>query len=353
MRYDLFLLQSASTPGGPLTRGLRQHPGLFLASRSDCEEKLAGGCEEEMLRDPRSYREGLVNGLVLGSSLHLRSDLPRRVAELCRDDALFVQVVRDPVEEVLLHLRQARLRALLSRHRGAEEPAPPAAEIYVRLRPRLRYFHQGGRYARHFRQWKIVDAAELLAGRRDATLRRLFSSLQLDPDRIPALPPLENVELLEPLLLASERRVEVEGLPLSLRLDFSDPNAGIGRPQLREVAHAPGIAKRVSFPAPDRAVALVVRERDWARLPMALRSALEQTSHFQELLEHDFLPRWIAEAEAVLAELAPGLPGQLEPQLSARVRRELGEEQQGLFGHRPDLANRWGQGSLLGASAPA
>lgn len=353
MRYDLFILESASTPGRPLTRGLRQHPGLFIASRSDCEDNLAGGCEDEMLRDPRSYREGLVNGLILGSALHLRSGVPDRVAGLCRDDALFVQVVRDPVEEVLLHLRQARLRELLSRRRGGEEPAPPAAEIYVRLRPRLRYFHQGERYARHFRQWKIVDAAELAPGRRDATLRRLASSLQLDPDRLPALPPLVNLELLEPLLIASERRVEVEGLPLNLRMDFSDPAGGISQPDLRELARVPSVANRVAFPVPDRALAIVVRERDWSRLPMGLRSALEQSSHFQELLEREFLPRWIGEVEPLLAELLPALPQQLDPQLAARIRRELLEEQRGLFGHRPDLANRWGQRALLRASAPA
>lgn len=353
MRYDLFILESASTPGRPLTRGLRQHPGLFIAARSDCEDNLAGGCEEEMLRDPRTCREGLVNGLILASALHLRTGVPERVAELCRDDALFVQVVRDPVEEVLLHHRQARLRAVLTRRRGEEEPAAPAAEIYVRLRPRLRYFHQGERFARHFRQWKIVDAAELAPGRRDATLRRLASSLQLDPDRLPALPPLVNLELLEPLLLASERRVEVEGVPLTLRLDFSDPSGGISQPDLREVARVPSVANRVGFPVPDRAMALVVREREWARLPIGFRSALEQSSHFQELLEGDFLPAWIAEAEPVLAELLPTLPKQLDAQLEARIRRELVEEQQGLFGHRPDLANRWGQRTLVRASMPA
>lgn len=361
MKYDFFVLQSATGAGLALGHFLAVHPELYVPHRDLTDKAFEQGVEavlasSDLIPAGRPWPKQL--GLMLHSNVQLRDDLPARVAALMQDGARLVQLVRDPAEVLVATHRRLLLASAtdelcrkLGRPgvQGAPRHVPNLARIYEARAERLHYHHQGARFAARicarFDRWIVLDSAELWPDRVDATLRLLFERLGVRPGVSSALFRKDFQGVTTKLLHFSLQAVSVAGVPLAVRLERTrDIPWSPGR-FTRELAQVDDVSRRLSFPFPSGPVSLVTSDDQWARLPESTRQGLKGGLAMQRHLETVLLPQWIEQVEQIHAEVVRRWRRELPASLRARMRRELDADLSRLFELRPELERRWDWGS--------
>jgi hypothetical protein len=187
-RLPTFLVIGAMKSGTTsLFHYLQDHPEIFMSPLKEVDFFAAEANWGRGLDWYRRQFDGAEPGVrAIGEASTSYSKypeyagVPERIAEILPDVRL-VYVVRDPIERIRSHYQH---RSLVGAERAPLEEAVLADPRYVDC---SRYAFQIEQYLRVFpRERLLVVASEDLRSDREATIRRIYGFLGVDPSHVPS-----------------------------------------------------------------------------------------------------------------------------------------------------------------------
>ena len=186
-RMPNFLVIGAMKAGTTsLYRYLREHPDVFMPPIKELEFFASAGTWDRGLSWYRKQFEGASGATAVGeaSTAYSKSPIvrgvPGRIAEHI-PDCRMIYLVRDPIERIRSHYEH---RVAIGAERLPLADAVFEEPIYLTC---SRYADQVDRYREHFpREQLLVIRSEDLLRSRQATVRRIFRFLDVDPDFVPS-----------------------------------------------------------------------------------------------------------------------------------------------------------------------
>ena len=352
---DFFVLQNVTGAGFALYHYLAAHPQLHLPHRDDCDRLLLDGEERAYLSDPENMPADPrveKTGFMVHCKVHLREDMPGRIAAVSGPRPHLLQLVRDPRAVVVASHRRHILANVTDRMArklgrpgvvGAQDEHPTHERLARAVLPRMRFFAEAQRYRETLGgEWTVIDALDLWPENVDASMRDLYAHLDVDPEFSSPLFHKDFHGQATKMLHFSQQEIRIPDHTLLVRFELTRdlPHAPGGF--ARELARVDGVAARLSMPFPDTPVSLAMTDTQYRRLAPALQHLLVRERRLQEQVERVLLPAWIEQVEAIHHEVMALWQREIDPEVERMLHRELDADFERLFRHRPSLEERWG-----------
>lgn len=352
---DFFVLQNVTGAGFALYHFLDAHPEIFMPHRDDSDRALIDETESAFLARLAEQRDKFAHarriGLITHARQHLREDMPGRVAAFTRRDGRLIQLVRDPREVLVATHRRIVLANVTSKVCeelgrpgvvGALDHHPTHADFYATHLPRMRFFAEGQRYAQHFGAWTILDAHDLWPENAAATMRSLFTSLEVDPSFESSIFQKDFHGEATKMLHFSQQVIGALGLDLLVRIertcDVPYTHCGFHR----EIARVDDVSARLTQAFPAGPVSLVMTDHQFKSLPVRIQNVLGHERCLQPLFENEIVPAWIEQVNRIHAEVHAVWEREISPALLAQMHEDLDADYERFFARRPDLEEKWG-----------
>lgn len=364
-KYDFFILQSTTAAGQALNEFLRAHPRLFLPPREVVDQRFIDGQELRLVKqgpedgDLPPWPNDYLCGCMLHDIVQTEESIPARVAALMVSGALFLQLVRDPIDACWAQYK--RLAEQTALHELAHRLGKPGYETALPMRrieevvfwhgrprqgmfSRAHFHHQVQRFlATHaYRGWEVIDAKELAPDRVDGTMEWIAGLLG-----VPAHPtPLYRKNFhgtLQKLLgfPFGHFVMNAYGHELPVVLELS-PNVPFVPHGFRlELCRGGAIAQVALQPPVEAELSLCTSFDAWFRLPEKLREHLAG-GPLAEFMVGAVLPEWQRYVDSVRQRCEELLvEREMPPSLIREMHAHLDRDLDKLVRHAPKLERLW------------